>query len=802
MSKNSNNWKDKAWFGLLLLDEVPVSYRFKPQDKVLPPRLEFESLEKGQANSLTDTGYRNEFFPNIAADTSIKSATDLVQQYLQARIPKAKVVLIARTTEEQKADEVLKGVEELYLRLDRGKEAADARSRIGKPLPQYFDLAGYERLAKATERQVNIAKGKQNAAYDFPKTDYAKFESIVMSGRKRTIELSENKRVLKAMQTGHTMYNQLLSLIGKYGWQESDLRHARGMAMADIPAVLGTITGSLQRILSQEQAEEKGYKRADKSKRETAYKSFYDNISKAKKVYQTAIEELAKKKSEKATQKAAKGEWVGEDKAEVLELRAGVEVKVGMFLRRPEEPFFIEILKIEEKDYRNIGKRTLLTYRNHMLSTISTYESEGVYWENFQKNNRAAEVLTKAESKKLWEEAMQALPDEEQTALIENIKKLIKNENLQTAEFELQDYFRKVVLREPEKIKTFFHLRNAIPNKKFRPCLCTEDLREDVRKAFYERLEDNLFAYIPKDSLVKLRKLTDRSGYEADPDDKHLKDLIKPFVSKDQLRPAMWGVNFSDKGTAMTDAHRLLLLPKVKTGKKGTYCMTRKCFKDNDFQAEIDSRYPDYAAILPQPEDEYQCFILDVQQIRYFIKTLENNGIVGSSRIVRFNFVYGADEYLRFNATKILLPMVETLGKLGHEKVKMWVTKHNAAVVFTGIDSTRKDIGTAFQKELLLGMPLFAGDNRAEFEESTELGDLMIDLDAGKTWFNGAEGKTIAFEVEIDKTESKTANKKQVKSTKSKEEELAKAKLLKIKMAQMQDQEIRVLEMEMEKEAA
>ncbi len=790
MSKKINDWKDKAWFGLLLIDEVPVSYRFKPQDKVLPARLEFESLEARQANSLTDTGYRNEFFPNVASNDAVTSAIDLVQQYLQARIPKAKIVLIARTTEEQKADEILKGIEELYRRLDRNKEAADARSRIGKPFPKYFDLAGYERVAKAAERQVNIAKGNKNEPYDFPKMEYAEFERIVMSGRKRTIELSENKRVEKAMQTGFSMYNELLSLIGKYGWEESDLRYARGMAMADLPVILGTITGSLQRILSQEQAKEKGYKRADETKRETAYKSFYDNITKAKKVQQTATEELVKKKE--ATKSEAMGERA-EQETKVLELREGIELEVGIFLRRPDEPFFIEILKIEEKDYRNIGKRQILTYRNHMLSTISTYDSEGVYWENFQKNNREAEVLTKAGTEKLWKQALQPIPEKEQAALVENIKQLIKNENLQTAEFELQDYFRKVVLREPEQIKTFFHLRNAIPNKKFRPCICTQDLREDVRRAFYERLEENLFSYIPKDSLVQPRKLTDRRSYEADPDDKHLKDLVKPFISKDQLRPAMWGVNFSDKGTAITDAHRLLLLPKVKSGKKGTYCMTRKCFKDNDFKAEIDSRYPDYAAILPQPEDEYNCFILEVKQIRFFIKTLESNGIISDSREVRFNFVYGEDEYLRFNATKILLPMVETLGKLGHTQVKMWVTKHNAAVVFTGIDSNRNDISTAFQKELLLGMPLFAGDNKAEFEESMDLGDLMIDLDKAKAWFNGAEGKTVAFEVEIDTTDAKTADKKRAKSKDAKDD---KAKLLKIKMAQMQDQNIRVLEME------
>lgn len=778
MIETKSNWKLKAWFGLLLIDDVPVSYRYQPQSNVLPPRLEFESLKKRQANSLTDTGYRNEFFPMIVSNDTIKSATDLVQQYLQAQIPKAKIVLLARTTKEQKADEVLKGIEELYLRLDKKEEAADARSRIGKPLPEYFDLAGYERVAKGAEKRVNIAEGKTNEPYEYEPMEYAEFERIVMSGRKRVIVLSENERVEKAMQTGFEMYNRLLSLLGQYGWAEKDLRHARGTAMADLPSIFGTITGSLQRIWSQEQAKEKGYKRADDSKRETAYKSFYNNIKKAEKVYQTAVKELEKQKD-----KSVKGGVADQENS--LELRDGIEVKEGMFLRRPDEAFFIEILKIEEKDYKNIGKRILLTYRNHILSTVSTYKSEGVYWENFQKTNRTADILTKKQADALWEESLKPIPEKEQTALIDKIKQLIKNENLQTAEFELQDYFRKVVVREPEKIKTFFYLRNAIPNKKFRPCICTEDLREDVRRAFYKGLEENLLFYIPKDATVKLRKLTDRSQYIADPEDKHLKDLVKPFVSKDQLRPAMWGINFSAKGTAVTDAHRLLLLPKVKEGKKGTFCMTRKCFKDNDFQAEIDSRYPDYAAILPQAEDEYHCFILEVEQIRFLVKTLEANGIYGNGREIRLNFIYGEDKYLRFNASEILLPIIETLGKLGHTEVKMWVKEHNAAVVFTGMAMTQSDISKPFSGDLCLGMPLFAGDNRAEFEESMDLGEVVVDLDKGLSWFEGAEGKTIPFEV--SKSKSTT--------TKSKD------RLRKVKMMQMQDQQIRVLEMEQERAA-
>ena len=78
MSKKTNNWKDKDWFGLVLIDEVPVSYRYKARTNVMPARLEFESLERRQANKLTDTGYRNELLPAIAADDTIKSPTDMV----------------------------------------------------------------------------------------------------------------------------------------------------------------------------------------------------------------------------------------------------------------------------------------------------------------------------------------------------------------------------------------------------------------------------------------------------------------------------------------------------------------------------------------------------------------------------------------------------------------------------------------------------------------------------------------------------------------------------------------------------
>jgi hypothetical protein len=118
----------------------------------------------------------------------------------------------------------------------------------------------------------------------------------------------------------------------------------------------------------------------------------------------------------------------------------------------------------------------------------------------------------------------------------------------------------------------------------------------------------------------------------------------------------------------------------------------------------------------------------------------------------------------------------------------MWVREHNAAVVFTGIEMTRNHISKAFSGELALGMPLFAGDNKTEFEESTDLGDMMIDLDKGQSWFYGAEGKTLDFEVEV--ITPKAADKSQTKSSSGK------AKIRKVKMAQMQDQRIRVLEME------
>jgi len=46
------------------------------------------------------------------------------------------------------------------------------------------------------------------------------------------------------------------------------------------------------------------------------------------------------------------------------------------------------------------------------------------------------------------------------------------------------------------------------------------------------------------------------------PKDKDFSKVFGVFASDDQLRPAMTCVNFDDKGLCVTDAHKLVLIPK------------------------------------------------------------------------------------------------------------------------------------------------------------------------------------------------------------------------------------------------
>ena len=121
-------------------------------------------------------------------------------------------------------------------------------------------------------------------------------------------------------------------------------------------------------------------------------------------------------------------------------------------------------------------------------------------------------------------------------------------------------------------------------------------------ESFREKLNTNLCNLIP-DEYKKLRTIKPIQ-WEADPQDKGLQTLVEDFLSRDELRPNMMGANFDGNGIVATNAHKLIFLNKIRGKKKGIYCVTKFCFKalgkEDQDEAVIQGKFPDYAAILPK----------------------------------------------------------------------------------------------------------------------------------------------------------------------------------------------------------
>ena len=458
---------------------------------------------------------------------------------------------------------------------------------------------------------------------------------------------------------------------------------------------------------------------------------------------------------------------------DTIKINNDFTIRVNTYLQRGDEPRVFYIQKITDKSRDKSSPKLYASYKIYNLETFVEYGVEDLNEFQIKEKFEKAAEISKSKFKALQKAAAQPVPEKDQEEMLRQIRKLIKEDALLPAQLELTDYFRKVVLRQPEKLRVYFEMRAAIPIAKFRPCICVEDYEKEVLENFYAKLNQNIWNLIPDKLKANPRKLTLRSDYKADPEDKQLEQLIRPFVSTDHMRKAMHGVYFDENGIVATDAHLLLFMPGKKPDKKGIYCMTRKCFKDNDGNSIVDAIYPKYREVLPKAKMKYKSYVLDISQMRKIIQTLKNNGFQKQKELA-ITFIYGDDEFIRFNTHKKLIPALETFAKLGHDKVKLWIYNNTSAGVFTAPDVSRKTLNE-HGTDIVLVMPLYIGDTWEDIQDNMLLGDLIYNLDEHSISFKGSDAEAVYFENEDDKTV-------RIK--------LAKAKAI------AQKQRIRILEME------
>ena len=413
-----------------------------------------------------------------------------------------------------------------------------------------------------------------------------------------------------------------------------------------------------------------------------------------------------------------------------IELRKGVSIKEGDYLRRGEEPFVILIKKITKDEDLKIR----INYQAFELERMTQYLVEDRFESPFKRDFENAKVLSKSAFDSLWKEFEKPIPEKDQETLIQDFEKAIRATSNEVAAAHLKDYFQKVVIRQPEKISTYFELRKKV-SARFRPCICMEHFEERVLKRFMEQLPDNFWNLIPKEVIAKRTKPKNLSDFIPREEDAKLKQLVAPFVGKDKYRMSFMGVNFDDRGIAATNAHVLLFLSKIKEGKKGVYCMTRKCFKENEGLDLLDIRYPEYERVTPNKSDKYHSYEIEVAPIIQFIKTFDSIGFSPKNVLV-LNLKMD-NHQVSFDAKNILLPILQTLQKLGHETIKMWFLAPNKAVVFSPRIVSMKAI-REFKTNFLLGMPFYRGKTKKEIKETLIPGDIFLDIQKNTLQFHGS----------------------------------------------------------------
>jgi|GEM_PF-2561359 len=369
------------------------------------------------------------------------------------------------------------------------------------------------------------------------------------------------------------------------------------------------------------------------------------------------------------------------------------------------------------------------------LDANYSYEMEPYTLKEFEFEFTNIAAISPAVFKSLTQDQTPLL-EKEIEQLATKLKEALHLKSFDLAEMLLIDYFKKVVLVQPSKLLDYFEFRSQIKLKKYKPCICYQDIDAIRLKAFYGKLPTHLWAILEKHIKARMPKIKNQSHYEADPNDKALQNLVSPFVSTDNLRVAMMGVHFNAHRTVATDAYNLLYLPKGNKDKTGVYCMTRKCFKENEQEVKVTVKFPDVSVILPTQDNEFETYDIDLIFFRTLIKNLDTAGLKDNHQKLAINFRYGSKGFIGFDCNKTLIHAIEALLKLGCSTAKLWIQGSNKAMILSGADATKNDL-VAGRVPFVLSMPVHLGNDIKEFKASIGYGEVVYNLDKQSFIFHG-----------------------------------------------------------------
>jgi hypothetical protein len=256
---------------------------------------------------------------------------------------------------------------------------------------------------------------------------------------------------------------------------------------------------------------------------------------------------------------------------------------------------------------------------------------------------------------------------------------------------------------------------------------------------------------------TELKKITKvkKVPFENDPMNEGLLNIILPFLSYNDLRPALMGVNFDENGITATDAHLLMTLPYPNKKYEGVYDLKYANKSKADKPILMDYPYPNYKGIIPY---SYQFnsnpYEISTYKLLQYTKSALN---YADKDIHGISYKFGDNESIGFDGV-LLLKILNTALKLGHEKLYAFILSPNKVMVLT----PSKDYQFG-RDELFLTMPIMLQFNNI-FAYGTEDTDynrsLKVYYDFNDDEIHNADGSVADFQLQYGSQKASTISKK------------------------------------------
>lgn len=215
--------------------------------------------------------------------------------------------------------------------------------------------------------------------------------------------------------------------------------------------------------------------------------------------------------------------------------------------------------------------------------------------------------------------------------------------------------------------------------------------------------------------LLRKPKNSKKVDYTVSQTDEDFIGLMKPFLSKDELRPSMMGIYFDNDCVVATDAHKLVTVPN--TSKYRGY-----------IPEYINEVYPKYQSVIPEPKQLLYVRKFDVEKLRAYINSIFLGKYTSrSSNQVIFKF----DSLLVGFNIKFLDTVLAFFQKIGEQFIYIGGKEEKWAFSFCA------DKSFDFKKHpFCLLMPVYI------YEENRILGSRDIDFDReAKYYFDFTDGE-------------------------------------------------------------